>query len=163
MRLEEIKAIYAKRDEAAARLSHENWKVDSEIVGPVRSLAKKIRPIGNSERLTQRVEFDQEKEVFTCWVESYCGEGHWEIDWNGEEQEEKDDREDRESSRVLIPARWLDQSLDSALTEHAAQQAEKKALRAAREAAQAEQEAKAQEAHERSLLEQLQAKYKEKS
>lgn len=163
MSLESIKALYAVRDEAAAALSHANWHIDSEIVGPVRSLAKKIRPLGNSERLAKKVEFSLEKEVFTCWVESYCGEGNWEIDWNGEEQEEGDDREDRESARILIPARWLDQSQEEALAEHAAQVAEKKALREARRAEEAVREQQEQEARERVMLAELQVKYKEKS
>jgi hypothetical protein len=163
MNLETIKALYAVRDEAARQLSDANYDIDTHILLNVRSLAKKIRPIGHDERLTKGAEFDSEKEVFTCWVESYCGEGNWVIDWNGEEQEEDDDRENRKPARILIPARWLDISQEDAIAEHLAQQTEKKALREAREAAKAAWEQQEQEARERSLLEELQAKYKEKS
>jgi len=158
MTLETIRALYTARDEASRQLSDANYDLDTHLLWNVRALAEKVRPIGGSERLAKRTDFDSETGLFTCWVESYCGEGNWEIDWNGEEQEE--DREDVESSRILIPARWLDQSQEDALAEHATQQAEKQALREARETEEAEQERKEQEAHERSLLEQLQAKYK---
>jgi hypothetical protein len=88
-------------------------------------------------------------------VESYCGEGNWEFDWDGEEDGEN------ESARIIIPARWLELGPQEALAEHAAQQAEKRAIREARAAEEADREARAQEAHERALLEQLREKYKE--
>lgn len=155
MNLDDIKALYEERDKAAGRLSEANYAIDSKVLTVVRALARRIRSVGGSTRLASKINFDPENGTFTCFVESYCGEGNWEFDWDGEEDGAN------ESARIIIPVRWLEVGQQEALAEHAAQQAEKQARHEAREAEEAEREARAQEAHERALLEQLQAKYKE--
>jgi hypothetical protein len=161
MNIEEIKALYAKRDEAYSALLSINHEIDAEIESKVQNLADIAMPIqsGNkrfwsNRRLRDLVTFDSDNNEFIIVIESYAGEGNWfpDCDENG--------YEDLECARV--PARWLEMTLDSISSEILKNKAKKEADEQIKKDAIAEEKNKKQEAYELAELARLSSKYKGK-
>ena len=163
MNIEEIKALYKKRDEAYSALETANAEIESAFGLGVRRVARKVMILrsgdknfwhGYNNRLKDEMMFDPEKKVFTIIIESYAGEGNWcaEFDEDGDE----------ERACVRVPVRWLEMNWDDVEAEILAVKAAKEALERKMRDARIEEKAKEQEAKELAELARLNAKYKEK-
>jgi hypothetical protein len=161
MNIEEIKVLYAKRDEAYSALLSINHEIDAEIESKVQNLADIAMPIqsGNkrfwsNRRLRDLVAFDSDNNEFIIVIESYAGEGNWFQDCNENEYE------DLECARV--PARWLEMDWNDIKAEVLTNKAAKEYAEQQKKDAIAAEKNKEQEAYELVELARLSSKYKGK-